>query len=242
MTRVDTETLWLEYLATRDDYFRDLLFEHYLPHAQRKAMRTRVFGRARTICDSDDIESISSRALLRAIETHNPRKKVPFLAYARTLIGYAITDEMRRVLAHPQPVRLTDLNDPGITEQPLARAENVELARKAIEFYCQSDREHEIFELRFLHGHTLREVGAHFGVSESRICNIIKRVLRGRPRRRSRGGRLKLPESRHDEIRERYSRGDIPQRELARLYGVSQPWISAIVADGPRDASQRRRL
>jgi DNA-binding transcriptional regulator YiaG len=54
-----------------------------------------------------------------------------------------------------------------------------------------------------------------------------KQKLHGKTNRLSRGGNLTDKEVR--EIREEYANGDVSQRKLAELYGISLPYVNDIL-------------
>lgn len=94
----DRSDLWEAYLSGRDISTRNRLVESYQPLAVKIA---RGFEARRVVSGSggpvelDDLVGLAQEGLIRAVETYDPGRGVPFEAYARLRVGGHVRDVLR---------------------------------------------------------------------------------------------------------------------------------------------------
>ena len=149
----------------------------------------------------EDLISIGTIGLIKAINTFNPKKNIKLATYASRCIENEIlmvlrkTQNQRSEISIDEPLRvdwdgnemmLSDIlgTDPDIISRPIERSAEQAMLLSAVDRL--SDRERQIMHLRFgLRGgteHTQKEVADAIGISQSYISRLEKRIL-GRLRR-----------------------------------------------------------
>ncbi len=145
----------------------------------------------------EDLASIGTIGLIKAVDTFSPNKKIKLATYASRCIENEILMHLRKTarlkaeLSFDEPLSvdwdgnellLSDvLGSPenAVSEDLEAEAERVSL-REAVSHL--SPREQQIMNLRFgLDGkreHTQKEVADQIGISQSYISRLEKRILR----------------------------------------------------------------
>ena len=147
-----------------------------------------------SLADRDDAASAAMIGLIGAVDRFDPRRGVPFEAYAALRIRGAIVDELRRVdergRADRRPegaelaVSLDDLMDKGAHVGPVVddgfseRYENEDLKTRVQDALGRLPaRQREVIARYYGDELTLRETGAKMGVSEARACQLHGRAI-----------------------------------------------------------------
>ena len=88
---------WGTYRGGGDLEARDRLVEQYQPLVQRIARQARTYAQSigSTMTDLDDLVGIAQEGLVRAAESFDPTKGVPFSSYAWTRVMGHIKDALR---------------------------------------------------------------------------------------------------------------------------------------------------
>lgn len=110
------EDVWQEYQLTRTERIRNVLAEHYRHVAVRTAER--VHRKFPSEVDIDDVTSVATIGMIKAIDSFQPDRKVKFETYCAQHVQGAIYDELRAVDWVPRLVRI--------------RVKQVERAREAL--------------------------------------------------------------------------------------------------------------
>lgn len=147
-----------------------------------------------SLADRDDLASAAMIGLIGAVDRFDPRRGVPFEAYASLRIRGAVVDELRRVdergRADRRPegaelaVSLDVLMEKGAHQGPAVDdgfAERYELedltTRVQDALGRLPTRQREVIARYYGDELTLREAGAKMGVSEARACQIHGRAI-----------------------------------------------------------------
>jgi RNA polymerase sigma factor for flagellar operon FliA len=147
-----------------------------------------------SLADRDDAASAAMIGLIGAVDRFDPRRGVPFEAYAALRIRGAIVDELRRVdergRADRRPegaelaVSLDDLMDKGAHVGPVVddgfseRYEQEDLKTRVQDALGRLPaRQREVIARYYGDELTLREAGAKMGVSEARACQLHGRAI-----------------------------------------------------------------
>src|SRR6187431_2518478 len=158
----DTQALWQDYRATRDQAVRDRLILTYAPLV--KFVAGRLGSSLPSHVDEQDLVSYGLLGLIGAIERYDPDREIKFETYAILRIKVALIDTIEDpVGANPEfSLEQTELNE------ALAEA----IARLP-------EREKLVVTLYYYEELTLREIGEVLGVTESRVSQLhTKAVLR----------------------------------------------------------------
>jgi RNA polymerase sigma factor for flagellar operon FliA len=94
---VPEDALWAAYKATGDLEARDCLVEIYQPLVRQVGAKSRSYTLsvgARGV-DLDDLVALAEEGLLRALETFDPDRGVPFAPYARIRVAGHVRDALR---------------------------------------------------------------------------------------------------------------------------------------------------
>ena len=187
----EEEKLYLEKFKNGDSEARNALIEHNLrlvAHIVKKFENTKE--------DKDDLLSIGSMGLIKAIDTYNFNNNAKLSTYASRCIENEILMHLRQIKNQKQTtclyakigedkegneIHLSDvIEDPSI---PISiRLENEETIREIKESLKQlSDREYTIIKYRYGLDNTLpmtqRELAKYLNISRSYVSRIEKRAL-----------------------------------------------------------------
>src|SRR6188474_1133780 len=99
----DTQALWQDYRATRDQAVRDRLILTYAPLV--KFVAGRLGSSLPSHVDEQDLVSYGLLGLIGAIERFDPDREIKFETYAIARIKGAIIDELRSLDWVPRSVR-----------------------------------------------------------------------------------------------------------------------------------------
>ena len=148
-------------------------------------------------CDQDDLISIGTIGLIKAVGTYQPAKNIKLATYASRCIENEILMHLRKTASQKTEIPLdeplsTDGNgnelllsdilgtDSDLVTQPMEADADRQMLADALE--TLTGREREIITLRFGLGgrreHTQKEVADHMGISQSYISRLEKRIIR----------------------------------------------------------------
>ncbi|HEY7396683.1 MAG TPA: RNA polymerase sigma factor WhiG [Gaiellaceae bacterium] len=102
-TGADTQSLWLEFVRTKDKGLRDRLILTYAPLV--KYVAGRLGSGLPAHVDESDLVSYGLLGLISAIERYDPERDIKFETYAMARIKGAIIDELRALDWVPRSVR-----------------------------------------------------------------------------------------------------------------------------------------
>jgi RNA polymerase sigma factor for flagellar operon FliA len=102
-TAENTQTLWLDYRASKDRGIRDRLILTYAPLV--KYVAGRLGSGLPSHVEEEDLVSYGLLGLIGAIERYDPTRDVKFETYAIARIKGAIIDELRAMDWVPRSVR-----------------------------------------------------------------------------------------------------------------------------------------
>src|SRR6187431_2745769 len=114
----DTQALWQDYRATRDQAVRDRLILTYAPLV--KFVAGRLGSNLPSHVDEQDLVSYGLLGLIGAIERFEPDREIKFETYAISRIRGAMIDELRSLDWVPRSVR----NRAREIERAMAELEN----------------------------------------------------------------------------------------------------------------------
>ena len=187
----DEENDYLERFAAGDEEARNILIEHNLrlvAHVVKKY--------SQNIKDSDDLISIGTIGLIKAINTFRPDKNIKLATYASRCIENEIlmflrkTGNQKTEISFDEPLNtdwdgnellLSDIlgTDADMVMRPIEDDVDKTLLINAIDRL--SPREREIIVMRFGIGgtkeKTQKEVADIMGISQSYISRLEKRIL-----------------------------------------------------------------
>ena len=179
-------------LAPTDKEAKDKLIVHNLRlvvYLARKFENTGV--------QTEDLISIGTIGLIKAVETFKPEKKIKLATYASRCIENEILMHLRRTtklkleVSFEEPLNvdwdgnellLSDIlgTDPDVVSRDMEDEVERELLRKALDKL--SDRERSIIDLRFGlktgEGQTQKQVADAMGISQSYISRLEKRIMK----------------------------------------------------------------
>lgn len=188
---MDLAQLWANSRAG-DASSRGALIERYSDLAIGIARCMRV--PQASLVDRDDVASAAMIGLIGAVDRYDPRRGVPFEAYAALRIRGAIVDELRRVdergRADRRPegaelaVSLDVLLEKGVHQGPMVddglteRYDQEDLTTRVQTALGRLPaRQREVIARYYGDELTLREAGAKMGVSEARACQLHGRAI-----------------------------------------------------------------
>ena len=188
---MDLAQLWANSRAG-DASSRGALIERYCDLAIGIARCMRV--PEASLADRDDLSSAAMIGLISAVDRFDPRRGVPFEAYASLRIRGAVVDELRRVdergRADRRPevaalaVSLDVLLEKGTHHGPTVddgvdeRYEQEDLKTRVQDALGRLPaRQREVIARYYGDELTLRETGAKMGVSEARACQLHGRAI-----------------------------------------------------------------
>lgn len=149
---------------------------------------------ATSLADRDDVASAAMIGLIAAVDRFDPRRGVPFEAYASLRIRGAVVDELRRVDERGRADRRSEgaelavsldmLMEKGTHHGPVAddgvaeRYEQEDLKTRVQDALGRLPaRQREVIKRYYGDELTLRETGAKMGVSEARACQLHGRAI-----------------------------------------------------------------
>lgn len=103
MQTLKSESLWVDYEATKDKKVREQLIENYMPLVKHIVHRIHVS--LPPYLDYEDLVSYGIFGLLQAIERYDASKNVKFETFAYARIKGSIIDELRKNDSIPQSIR-----------------------------------------------------------------------------------------------------------------------------------------
>lgn len=187
----EEETIMLSRLASGEEGIRDKLIEHNLRLVVYIARRFENTG-----VDLDDLISVGTIGLIKAVNSFNVEKNIKLATYASRCIENEILMHLRRVVKQKSEVSfdeplntdsdgnelvLSDVmgTDGDVVYKKIENGVETELLKQAL---CKlSGREKEIMELRYgLNGgdeKTQREVADMLGISQSYISRLEKKII-----------------------------------------------------------------
>ncbi len=177
--------------AQGDMQARNLLVEHNLrlvAHVIKKYYTT--------VSDQDDLVSIGTIGLIKAISSYRPDKEVKLPTYACKCIQNEIFMHFRRQRRRAGEVSLNEPIEGGNGENPLSmldvisaddlvldrmeQAESVQIVRRLVE-QCLDPREKEIIIRRYglagVSPQPQREIAASMGISRSYVSRLERKAL-----------------------------------------------------------------
>ncbi|MCD7927810.1 MAG: RNA polymerase sporulation sigma factor SigE [Oscillospiraceae bacterium] len=178
-------------LSQGDEGAKSLLIEHNLRLVVYIARRFENTG-----VNIEDLISIGTIGLIKAVGTYNPAKNIKLATYASRCIENEILMHLRKIsgqkseVSFDEPLNtdwdgnellLSDIlgTDTDIVMQPIEADEDRRLLHQAVGRL--SDRERTIITLRFgLNGQpekTQKEVADRLGISQSYISRLEKRII-----------------------------------------------------------------
>ncbi len=95
--------IWKSFFETRDDHYRNLLLENYLPIV--KYTSDRIYAKLPDKVELDDLFSAGVFGLMDAVDAFDPERGVKFSTYCTPRIRGAILDELRNMDWVPRLVR-----------------------------------------------------------------------------------------------------------------------------------------
>lgn len=188
---MDLAQLWADSRAG-DVSSRGALIERYSDLAIGIARCMRV--PQASLADRDDVASAAMIGLIGAVDRFDPRRGVPFEAYAALRIRGAVVDELRRVDERGRadrraegaelPVSLDVLLEKGVHQGPMVddglaeRYDQEDLKTRVQSALGRLPaRQREVIARYYGDELTLREAGAKMGVSEARACQLHGRAI-----------------------------------------------------------------
>lgn len=186
----EMESVYLTRASQGDKSAKDILVKHNLRLVAHIVKKYANYG------DNDELISVGSIGLIKAIDSFKPEKGIQLATYASRCIENEILMTLRVNKKHKNTVSLSDpmgtdrdgneltlmdmlADDENVienTERDIVMARLVEITRAVLD-----DREYEIISLRYgLDGNgglTQREVADKFGISRSYVSRIEKKSL-----------------------------------------------------------------
>lgn len=163
------------------DATQQLLVEQYVPLANKLA-----YKKKRTVPNFVDIEELKSAAymgLVEAASRFKPELGIQFSTFAYTRIFGAIHDYLREMGwgKRNEPVQAFSLSNPTKDDENCSFGDMLEAKENdnGDEFMevitlNLDDKASQVLKSYFIDEYSLKEVGEKFGVSESRISQLIK--------------------------------------------------------------------
>ncbi len=188
---MDLAQLWASSRAG-DARSRGALIERYSDLAIGIARCMRVPHAS--LADRDDVASAAMIGLIGAVDRFDPRRGVPFEAYAALRIRGAVVDELRRVDERGRADRRTEGTEPAVSLDVLMekgthhgpvvddgfseRFDHEDLQTRVQDALGRLPaRQREVIARYYGDELTLREAGAKMGVSEARACQLHGRAI-----------------------------------------------------------------
>ena len=187
----EEETVMIERLSSGADGVKDLLIEHNLRLVVYIARRFENTG-----VDLDDLVSVDTIGLIKAVNSFNVEKNIKLATYASRCIENEILMHLRRTVklksevSFDEPLNtdwegnelvLSDVmgTDSDVVYKKIENGVETELLKQAL--LKLNSREREIMQLRYgLSGEeekTQREVADMLGISQSYISRLEKKII-----------------------------------------------------------------
>ena len=164
-------------LAEGDQEASATLIEHNLRLVVYIARRFENTG-----INIEDLISIGTIGLIKAVGTYQPAKNIKLATYASRCIENEILMHLRKTASQKTEIPLDEplSTDSDLVTQPMEADADRQMLADALE--TLTGREREIITLRFGLGgrreHTQKEVADHMGISQSYISRLEKRIIR----------------------------------------------------------------
>lgn len=148
------------------------LVEQFMPYANKLAHE-----RKKSLPRFIDFEEIQSAAYLGLVEAANrycPERGVDFRTFSFPRIRGAITDYLRSL--GRQLVSIDAQNDSGVAlNETLEALDAVDKSEETLDEVSKGlgDRARAMLKYYYLDDFSLKEVGERFGVTESRVCQLL---------------------------------------------------------------------
>lgn len=198
--------LWSEFTKNRSPETRNRIVEHYWPWAQTQAAR--YHKRTPPIVMQEDLEGAAAIGLCQAVDSYDPQQNTKFEGFAYWRVQGAMQDFLRRsdwisrqgrcqanregrpsgiaIQVLSQQRRFSNGDDTeyqfestsGSTEPTLDEVAKNDSKTFVLTQLPLSGRELDILELRYWCDMHFWQIGAHLGISESRVSQIHHLLLR----------------------------------------------------------------
>jgi RNA polymerase sigma factor for flagellar operon FliA len=180
-----TEWIWEEHLACPTLATRNALVEQYLPLVRHQARHVHRYRSLPQSVDVDDLVGVGVLGLIKAIEKFDASRGVKFTTYCIMRVRGSMLDWLRtldhlsrhaRQRCNREGVQAVTVNSLGSMDfederqRIFAKSEIVELGLHS--------REREVVNLYYFEGMTMEQIGRKLGVSQSRISQIHKKLVR----------------------------------------------------------------
>ena len=173
----EEESACIARLTQGDQAASSTLIEHNLRLVVYIARRFENTG-----INIEDLISIGTIGLIKAVGTYQPAKKIKLATYASRCIENEILMHLRKTAGQKTEIPLDEplSTDSDLVTQPMEADADRQMLADALE--TLTGREREIITLRFGLGgrreHTQKEVADHMGISQSYISRLEKRIIR----------------------------------------------------------------
>lgn len=188
----EEETIIIEHIKNGDDSYKEKLIVHNLRLVVYISKKFETAG-----ANIEDLISIGTIGLIKAVNTFNPDKNIKLATYASRCIENEIlmflrkSSQLKNEVSIDEPLNtdwdgnellLCDVlgSDPDIINRDIENTLECNLLLEAVSKLNQ--RESLIMELRFgLNGkkeHTQKEVADYLGISQSYISRLEKRIIK----------------------------------------------------------------
>ncbi len=187
----DLEQITIQALANGDEVAKNTLIEHNLRLVVYIARRFENTG-----VGIEDLISIGTIGLIKAVSTYNPEKNIKLATYGSRCIENEILMHLRKIsnskgeISFDEPLNtdwdgnellLSDImgTEPDVVVKPIEDDVDKKLLLDAVDKL--ETREKEIITMRFgldgSEGRTQKEVADHLGISQSYISRLEKRIM-----------------------------------------------------------------
>lgn len=198
------EEAWQEYWRERTDAARNQVagfYLHLISHAAR-----RIRPPTWSLLEIEDLKQAGMLGLFEAIASFDPEKNIRFTTFAQLRVRGSMIDHLRKFDWVPRDLRarerrgeittrkmvaLSVLMPPGKQQEediPLlnladqkAPPPDYRIQKQAFwESMCKqfSARDRQIFLLVYRDGKTMKQAGQQFGLSESRVSQVLTKLLK----------------------------------------------------------------
>jgi RNA polymerase sigma factor (sigma-70 family) len=157
------------------------LVEQYIPFANKLAYKKKK-GLPKFV-DLEELKSAAYLGLVEAASRYNPDLGIKFTTFSYPRIFGAIHDFLREQgwMRRDEPVQMMSLDVPCTDGEDCTLKDTLEAKEGARTEECfeaitipLDDRERDVLRHYYIDEYSMKEVGDKFGVSESRISQLIK--------------------------------------------------------------------